>query len=142
MSASDRPAQGNPLDEVLRRRGYVLPVHETLARIDPELLQRYEDFAGEILFSDKPKALPLMVRYLVLVGITTAVRGDAEGVEWSGTRAMQNGATEEQVLEAMALAMLPAGVPAFEEAVKAWKGVLDGDSLIQRRSVNKEETQK
>jgi alkylhydroperoxidase/carboxymuconolactone decarboxylase family protein YurZ len=128
--AADRAEQSGGsevLKEILRSRGYVLPAHELMDAVDPEILRRYRDLSAHLLFGPEPRALDLKTRYLVLVGITTAVRGDPEGVEWSAQRAMDNGATEREVLEAMVLTMLPAGVPALEGASKVWTALKDGE---------------
>lgn len=119
------------LERLRKERGYTLPVHEAMDRVAPDLLRRYLDLSGYLLFDDKPHDLDLKTRYLVLVGITTAVRGDVEGVEWSGKRAMECGATEAEVEEAMSLAMLPAGVPAFEAAARAWRNVREGGTTLE-----------
>ncbi len=92
-------------------------------QVDPEILRLYRELSAHVLFGAAPRALDLKTRYLVLVGITTAVRGDPEGIKWSSRRAIENGATEREVLEAMVLAMLPAGIPALEEAAKVWETV-------------------
>jgi hypothetical protein len=62
------------------------------------------------------RALDLKTRYLVLIGVTTAVKGDPEGMEWSVVRALNAGATWDEVREAAFMAALPAGIPSFEKA--------------------------
>jgi len=104
------------LDSIRSRRGYLLPVHQLMGDVDPQLLKKYDDLASDLLFSDTPRALDLKTRFLVLVGITTAVRGDPEGIVWSAQRAMKHGATKREVLEAILLVALPGGVPCVEEA--------------------------
>ena len=98
-----------------KSRGHVLPVHELMAALEPKLLQQYMELSQYLLFDGEPHALDLKTRFLVLVGITTAVKGDPEGVDWSSARAMKYGASREEVAEAALLAMLPAGVPAVEK---------------------------
>jgi alkylhydroperoxidase/carboxymuconolactone decarboxylase family protein YurZ len=61
-----------------------------------------------------------------MVGITTAVKGDREGIEWASMRAVQAGATWQEVYEAAFLAGLPAGFPAFEAAAKVFKALHEG----------------
>lgn len=106
----------DPLGRIRERRGFTLPVHELMNRVDPEILRRYDELAGYLLFGPEPRALDLKTRYLVLVGITTATRGDGDGIRWSARRAKECGATDDEVLEAVVLAGLPAGIPAVEEA--------------------------
>src|SRR5690348_12241347 len=91
------------LAELKARRGHLLPVHRLMAEVDAGILKKYVDLSGDLLFGEAPRALDLKTRYLVLVGITTAVRGDPEGIVWSAKRALQLGATKQEVLEAILL---------------------------------------
>lgn len=104
------------LERVRGKRGYLLPVHELMAEVDVALLDKYDRLSSDLLFNEGPRALDLKTRYLVLLGITTAVGGDPEGIVWSAQRAMQLGATRREVLEAILLVALPGGVPRVEEA--------------------------
>ncbi len=122
-----RTSRTELLDRLRSRRGFVLPVHELMADLDPEILRRYDEFASYVIFDPEPRALDLKTRFLVLVGITTAVKGDPDGVGWSTQRALENGATESEVLEAMVMAALPAGIPALEAAAKSWYGSRRGE---------------
>ncbi len=112
------------LDQLMKSRGHVLPVHRLMAELDPRLLTRYIDLSQFLIFDQERHALDLKTRFLVMVGITTAVKGDPEGVEWSSARAIKYGATREEVAEAALLAMLPSGVPSVEKAapqlLEAW----------------------
>ena len=123
-------AREQVLDEIRKRRGFTLPLHELMADVDVEILRRYNDLAGYVIFDPKPRALDLKTRFLVLVGITTAVKGDPEGVEWSTRKAMEYGATEREVLEAILLAGLPAGSPAVEFAARAFTEAKEGRGWV------------
>ncbi|WP_445809269.1 carboxymuconolactone decarboxylase family protein [Yoonia sp.] len=120
------------LDKIREVRGYTLPVHDYLAELDPEMLRRYGALASYTLFGpEEGRAMDLKTRFLVLVSVTTAVKGDSEGVEWAAIRAIENGATWKEVYEAAFMAALPGGIPAFEAAchtfnkMKAGKGRVD-----------------
>jgi alkylhydroperoxidase/carboxymuconolactone decarboxylase family protein YurZ len=105
------------LDKIRKVRGYTLPVHDVLADLNPEFLRRYGELASHVLFGPEDgRALDLKTRYLVLIGVTTAVKGDPEGMEWSVVRALKAGATWDEVREAAFMAALPAGIPSFEKA--------------------------
>lgn len=116
--------------EIRERRGFLLPVHELFGAVDPEILRRYNDLAGYLIFGEEERGLDLKTRFLVLIGITTAVKGDREGIEWSMKKAKDLGATEQEILEAAALAALPAGIPAVEYAALAWKEVQEGKGWV------------
>lgn len=118
---SESTKRDDPLEQIRATRGYVLPGHELLAAVDPDLLRRYDELAGYLLFGEEERALDMKTRFLVLLGITTAVKQDKAGIEWSMKRAQEHGATERECLEAIALAALPAGMPTVEFAANAWK---------------------
>ncbi len=119
------------LDKIRAVRGYTLPVHDYLAELDPEMLRRYGDLASYTLFGEEDgRPMDLKTRFLVLVGVTTAVKGDNEGVQWAAIRAIQNGATWKEVYEAAFMAALPAGIPAFEAACHIFNRMKDGDKTV------------
>ena len=126
------------LDEVRERRGFTLPVHEVMASVDPEILRAYNSLAGNLIFGPEPRHLDLKTRFLVLVGITTAVKGDREGVEWSSRNAMKHGATEQEVLEAILLAGLPGGMPTVEAATISFAEMLDGTGWVDLPKVDED----
>jgi len=119
------------LDKIRDTRGYTLPVHDYLAELDPEMLRRYGDLATYTLFGEaESRPMDLKTRFLVLVGVTTAVKGDSEGVEWAAIRAMENGATWKEVYEAAFMAALPAGIPAFEASCHHFNRMKAGDGRV------------
>ena len=119
------------LEKIRETRGYTLPVHDYLAELDPEMLRRYGDLATYTLFGEaEGRPMDLKTRFLVLVGVTTAVKGDNEGVEWAAIRAMENGATWKEVYEAAFMAALPAGIPAFEAACHYFNRMKEGKGRV------------
>jgi 4-carboxymuconolactone decarboxylase len=110
-----------------------LPLFSMLRMVDPNIQRMFEDYLNYTIFSERPLALDLKTRYLVLAGITTAVRGDREGIEWSSQLAMKHGATEPEVLEAISLANLPAGTPSIEYAAAVWEEMKAGNAAVQAK---------
>lgn len=111
---------------------FELPLFELLRNVDPNIKKMFEEFLNYTIFHERPLALDLKTRYLVLVAITTAVRGDREGIEWSSQLAMKYGATEREVLEAISLTNLPAGTPAMEYAADVWYQMKRGEARVHR----------
>ncbi|PWW67180.1 carboxymuconolactone decarboxylase family protein [Actinokineospora spheciospongiae] len=111
-----------------KRGGRLLPVHQLMAEVDPQILRKYDDLASDLLFAEQPRALDLKTRYLVLCGITTAVKGDPDGIVWSAQRAMKEGASRREVLEAILLSALPGGVPTVEEATHVFGRIFGDES--------------
>ncbi|MBJ3775574.1 carboxymuconolactone decarboxylase family protein [Acuticoccus mangrovi] len=123
------------LEKIRKVRGYTLPVHDALAEVNPEFLKRYGALASYTIFGEaEGRHLDLKTRFLVLVGVTTAVKGDREGVEWAATRAVQNGATWDEVYEAAFMAALPAGIPAFEAFCKAMLEMKAGKGWVDQKA--------
>lgn len=132
------PEGKKELEKIKAVRGYTLPLHEVMAEANPEFLRRYGELASFVIFGPgENRALDLKTRFLVMVGITTAVKGDREGIEWAAARAVQNGATWEEVYEAAFLAGLPAGFPAFEGAAKAFQEMHKGKGIVPQKRVKK-----
>lgn len=130
------PEGRKELDKIRKVRGYTLPLHDTLADLNPEFLRRYGDLASFVIFGPpEGRALDLKTRFLVMVGITTAAKGDREGIEWSAARAMKAGATWDEVREAAFLAALPCGVPTFEAACRVFKDLEKGHSWTPKQRV-------
>lgn len=119
------------LEKIRAVRGYTLPLHDALAELDPEFLRRYGDLASYTIFGPaEGRPMDLKTRFLVLVGVTTAVKGDREGIEWAAVRAIENGATWKEVYEAAFMAALPAGIPAFEATCKALAELKKGEGWV------------
>ena len=116
------PEGKKELDKIRKVRGYTLPVHDTLADLNPEFLRRYGDFASHVLFGPaEGRALDLKTRFLVLIGVTTAVKGDPEGMEWSVVRALKAGATWDACLTFNLLEKNKGMVPQDVSVVQAAK---------------------
>ncbi len=62
-------------------------------------------------------ALPRRTKELIYLGMSCAIRFP-DGVKIHARRALEHGATREEVHEAVALSVVAAGIPAYREAVK------------------------
>ena len=68
------PEGKKELDKIRKARGYTLPVHDTLADLNPEFLRRYGDLATYTLFGPpEGRALDLKTLFLVLIGVMLMV---------------------------------------------------------------------
>lgn len=132
-SHKDKAGQGTEASDKEKRSPQDLPLFSMLRMVDPNIPRLFEDYLNYTIFSERPLALDLKTRYLVLAGITTAVRGDREGIEWSSQLAMKHGATEPEVIEAISLANLPAGTPSIEYAAAVWDEMKAGNSAVQAK---------
>jgi alkylhydroperoxidase/carboxymuconolactone decarboxylase family protein YurZ len=134
--AHDPGDDRRPSAQDAKREPHDLPLFDMLGKVDPAIRRMFEDFLNYTIFAERPLALDLKTRYLVLVGITTAVRGDREGIEWSSQLAMKHGASEREVLEAISLSHLPAGTPSIEYAAAVWDQMREGAATVQARGTD------
>ncbi|MDP9266135.1 MAG: carboxymuconolactone decarboxylase family protein [Chloroflexota bacterium] len=103
-----KKARSEALVERLKaKRGYLLPFHRLLAAHAPGTLEKYDDFYSQVWF--ERNVLDPRVKELIAVGIHTAIL-EREGLEIRMKRAMKAGATEAEIVEAVTLAGIPAGM--------------------------------
>lgn len=118
-AASAAPDGDALLSEIERRRGYVLDLHRTLARLDPEFLASYDDFLEATFLAER--TLDRRVKELVYVGALTAHGTEESHLVAHMRAAVANGATEREVLEVLEQVLAPAGVPRFIAGMRAFE---------------------
>ncbi len=124
---TDEPASERErelLQRLRERRGYLLPHHRLLARHAPDVLEAYDAFYTQVWF--KRNVLDARTKELIAVGIHAAVL-EREGLEIHLRRAVEAGATEAEIVEAMALAAIPAGAYATVVAADVWEKLKASD---------------
>ena len=104
------------METMKKRRGYVPPVWAYAAEKDPDFVQASNHLTN-MGFKDG-KALPAKMRELIAIGIL-AFRGREAGVYEHIRRALNHGATKQEVLEALETAMIAGGNPTFNLGVTA-----------------------
>lgn len=107
------------LREIERRRGYVLDIHRTLARLDPPFLAAYDAFLEATFLQDR--LLDRRVKELVYVGVLIACNTPEEHLVTHMRAAVANGATEREVLEVVEQVLAPTGVTRFIGALAAFE---------------------
>lgn len=107
-------------EELLRKmkeqRGYMLGPWEYMAEKDPDFIEAYNNLYTKGLSDGN--ALPVKTRELIAIAIL-AFRGRADGVYEHTKRALRNGATKQELLEAAQTMLIPGGAPTFSVALKA-----------------------
>lgn len=106
------------LAEMERKRGYVLDLHRTLAERDPEFLVDYENFLNAAFLRER--SLDRRVKELVYIGVLMAINTTESHLIAHMRAAVDNGATEAEVLEVLEQVLAPAGVPSFIRAMAAY----------------------
>ncbi len=107
-NASTKKARSEALVERIKaKRGYLLPFHRLLAEHAPDTLEKYDEFYSQVWF--ERNVLDARVKELIAVGIHAAIL-EREGLEIHMKRAVKAGATEAEIIEAVTLAGIPAGM--------------------------------
>ena len=106
------------LDEAQEKRGYSLEMHRIMAEADLEWAKKYNAFieatyTGERLLDRKTKELLQVV-------VEAALRADVEQIQAHVRVALREGATPQEILEALQAVIMPMGALAFRRGVQAW----------------------
>jgi len=95
--------------ETIQQRGYIFPEWELVCRSDPDFFENYNRLYASGL--GKAGKLSIKVKEFIALAIL-AFRGlPAEVIAAHAKRAMDNGASKEEVMEALETAMIASGVP-------------------------------
>ena len=89
---------------------------EIIKTVDPELEKRISAYTGYALGTESE--IPRKYKELILMACSAAIRYGSS-VRTHGKEAMYYGATDKEVVEALALASLTAGFTAFIDGIEA-----------------------
>ena len=115
------------LKEVIEKRGYVPDFHKILIEEDPDFYRVYEKMTSHVYTRDK--GLTRKMKELLFVGVLVAMRSKREHIKLHIKAALDQGATKEEILEAIEVAYLPSGVVSLMEGLEAYKEVVLKGSL-------------
>ena len=113
------------LEKVKRERGYIHPSREVLCDLDPHYLEIYHDLFTHVM--KERNFLPLKIKEMIIAAINAATNYE-EGLRVHVRAALEAGASEDEVFEAIEAASLPAGIhtltyslPIFAEVCKEFR---------------------
>jgi alkylhydroperoxidase/carboxymuconolactone decarboxylase family protein YurZ len=113
------------LEKVKRERGYIHPSREVLCDRDPHYLEVYHDLFTHVM--KERNFLPLKMKEMIITAINAANNYE-EGLRVHIRAALEAGASEDEVFEAIEAASLPAGIhtltyslPIFAEVCKEFR---------------------
>ena len=106
------------LQRTQQDRGYTLEMHRIMAAADLEWARKYNEFieatyTGQRLLDRKTKELLQIV-------VEAALRADVEQIQAHVRVALQEGASPQEILEALQAVIAPMGALAFRRGVQAW----------------------
>jgi 4-carboxymuconolactone decarboxylase len=115
------------LDGLVRARGYVLDYHKVLAEQDLDALRAINGLIEAVYL--KERRLDRKTKELLFVLSLTVMRSEKGHIKSHIQAALDAGASEEEVLEAIEISLPEAGVVAFQHGFDAWKEVTGATGL-------------
>jgi len=98
-----------------KKRGYLLPEWELMARLDPDYAEKYDELYAIILGSER--RIPIKYKELIAI-VALAARGEEEGVAAHIRRAVKYGADAKEIAEALEVGVIATGTPTFFYGLK------------------------
>ena len=116
-----REEQQAYIDEMARRRGYVLPYHKALVAADFDVLRAFDNVVAAVYTS--ARQLDRKTKELLFCATLTALRAGKGQLQSHMRAALDHGATATEVLEAIEITLPEAGIVAFQAGFEAWREV-------------------
>ncbi|MEM2942471.1 MAG: carboxymuconolactone decarboxylase family protein [Candidatus Bathyarchaeia archaeon] len=120
------------LEEMMRKRGYIYPSYKVLAEDDPEFLETYDKLYELAML--RTRIFPEKIKELFFIcAIAARNPGDASAMRNHMRRALERGATKEEILEALKCALFPGGALSLLYSINTLIEVLKerGPSMAQ-----------
>ena len=106
------------LQRTQQDRGYTLDMHRIMAAADLEWAKKYNEFI-EATYTGQ-RTLDRKTKELLQIAVEAALRADVEQIQAHVRVALREGATPQEILEALQAVIMPMGALAFRRGVQAW----------------------
>jgi len=115
------------IDDMARRRGYVLDYHKKMARHDYDVLTASNRLVEAAYLAER--RLDRRTKELLFILSLTVMRAAKGHIQSHIRVALDLGLTPEEILEAIEIALPEAGVVAFQTGFEAWCEVVGADGI-------------
>ncbi len=109
------------IDEMARKRGYVLDYHKVMTEHDFEVLQATNDLVSAAYLEER--RLDRKTKELIFIVSLTVMRASKGHIQSHIRVALDLGVSKEEILEAIEITLPEAGVVVFQEGFDAWREV-------------------
>ena len=106
------------LERTARGRGYTLEMHRIMAEADLEWAQKWNEFMEATYLGQR--LLDRKTKELLQIVVEAALRADVEQIQAHVRVALREGATPQEILEALQAVIAPMGALAFRRGLQAW----------------------
>ncbi len=103
--------------ETIKQRGYIYPEWELVCKADPDFFENYNRLYGSTM--GKKEGLPIKIKEFVALGILAYRNSPTDVLVAHMKRAMDNGATKQELIEVLEAATIPGGAPTLLNGLKA-----------------------
>lgn len=107
------------VDDMVRRRGYVLDYHRVMAAHDVEVLKAADGLVSAAYLSER--TLDRKTKELLFILSLTVLRAERAHIASHIRVALRIGVTPQEILEAIEIALPEAGVVAFQHGFDVWR---------------------
>lgn len=107
------------IDDMVRKRGYVLDYHKYMAQADYDVLKAANNLVDSVYL--RQRRLDRKTKELLFIISLTVLRADKDHVRSHIKVALELGLSPEEILEAIELTLPEAGVVIFQEGLAAWR---------------------
>jgi len=115
------------VDDIARKRGYVLEFHKVMAKHDFDALQATNNLVEAAYL--KERRLDRRTKELIFIVSLTVMQASKGHIASHIRVALDLGLSKEEILEAMGIAIPEAGIVAFQTGFEAWREVTGADGI-------------
>jgi 4-carboxymuconolactone decarboxylase len=115
------------IDEMARKRGYVLDYHKVMTEYDFEVLQATNALVDQAYL--KERRLDRKTKELIFIVSLTVMRAGKGHIASHIRVALDLGLSKEEILEAIEVAIPEAGIVAFQAGFEAWREVTGAEGI-------------
>jgi 4-carboxymuconolactone decarboxylase len=124
---TDMSEEQQYIDDMARRRGYVLDYHKVMVKADVAVMKAVDGLVHAAYL--KERLLDRKTKELLFILSLVVMRGERAHIVSHINAAVAAGATKEEILEAIEIAAPEAGVVAFQWGVDAWREVFKPEGI-------------
>jgi 4-carboxymuconolactone decarboxylase len=121
------------VDDIVRRRGYVLDYHKLMAAEDLDVLRAADGLVQAAYLA--PRTLERATKELLFILSLTVMRAESAHIASHIRVALSLGVTPRQILEAIEIALPEAGVVAFQHGFGVWCEVVGAQGIEPSRDL-------
>lgn len=118
------------IDEMARKRGYVLEYHKLMAKQDFPVLQAANHLVSAAYLEER--TLSRQTKELIFIVSLTVMRASKAHIQSHIRVALDIGLTPTEILEAIEISLPEAGVVAFQHGFEAWAEVVGAEGIEPR----------